>query len=471
MLQCKDISKIQELKLKFKNNWLDSNFLLRLLDLIEFHKIGKRFNICKQSGISFTELMSLLLVLPILGYNTIHNLTQSKFGRVRCLCKDSFYRLLANQKINWRSLLLYIAKAYISKEDKFTPSPNSKKCMVFDDTDIEKTGKTIEGISKVFNHVSKKYIFGFKLFVAGYWNGSIFIPVDFSFHRENKNNNYGLTKKQLKNQTKTKRDIKSKAYKRYTELTKTKTDMLLKMFSRIIKKKIEVEYVLIDSWFTSISLIKKLQQISMKVNVIGMYKYNSKIQTDEEKISLKEYRITRKKPKRCRKLNYYYHRVIAKIDGVKVLILFSKKGVNGKWHTILSTDTSLSFIQAMEIYGIRWTIEVFFKETKQILKLGKCQSTNFDVHIAQTTITFIQYILLSIQYRIEAYETIGGLFRDLKDGYVEYKLNERIFALINEIIQLLEDLFVEIDLYNITSQIINKMEKFMFPKSFIYNKN
>jgi hypothetical protein len=32
-------------------------------------------------------------------------------------------------------------------------------------------------------------------------------------------------------------------------------------------------------------------------------------------------------------------------------------------------------------------------------------------------------------------------------------------------------LFVEIDLYNITSQIINKMEKFMFPKSFIYNKN
>ncbi len=47
--------------------------------------------------------------------------------------------------------------------------------------------KTIEGISKIYNHVSKTYYLGFKLLVAGYWNGSVFIPVDFSLHRESRN--------------------------------------------------------------------------------------------------------------------------------------------------------------------------------------------------------------------------------------------------------------------------------------------
>jgi hypothetical protein len=113
-----------------------------------------------------------------------------------------------------------------------------------------------------------------------------------------------------------------------------------------------------------------------------------------------------KKPKRCRKFNYYYHSYIANIDGLDVAVFVSKRGVNGKWHTLITTDTSLKFVKVIEIYSIRWSIEVFFKETKQLLGLGKPQSTNFDVQIAQTTIVFVQYLLISIRYRMGAYETI-----------------------------------------------------------------
>jgi len=34
------------------------------------------------------------------------------------------------------------------------------------------------------DHVTGRYIFGYKLLVCGYWNGGKFIPVDFSLHRE-----------------------------------------------------------------------------------------------------------------------------------------------------------------------------------------------------------------------------------------------------------------------------------------------
>jgi hypothetical protein len=107
---------------------------------------------------------------------------------------------------------------YLLKDKIFTPSEDDTKCLVFDDTDLPKTGDTIEGISKIHNHVSRTFYLGFKLLVAGYWNGSVFIPIDFSLHRESKNNTYGLTAKQRKRQKKTPRPSTTSAAKRYREL-------------------------------------------------------------------------------------------------------------------------------------------------------------------------------------------------------------------------------------------------------------
>ena len=119
-------------------------------------------------------------------------------------------------------------------------------------------------------------------------------------------------------------------------------------------------------------------------------------------------------------------------------MFFTKKGKNGNWHTLLSTDTNLTFTKALTIYSKRWTIEVFFKEVKQLLGLGKTQSTNFDVQIAQTTIIMIQYLLIAIKYRMEAYGTIGGLFKGIKQDYFEYRLSDRILALMNHILHVLD---------------------------------
>jgi hypothetical protein len=122
----------------------------------------------------------------------------------------------------------------------------------------------------------------------------------------------------------------------------------------------------------------------------------------------------------------------------------------------------MSFVKAMEVYSIRWSIEVFFKEAKQLFGLGKCQSTNFDVQIAQITITMTQYLLTSIRYRMEAYQNIGGLLKDLKQYCIENKLNVRILAVVSLIITLLEKLIESIDIEWITSKIISNMQDFGF---------
>ena len=114
------------------------------------------------------------------------------------------------------------------------------------------------------------------------------------------------------------------------------------------------------------------------------------------------------------------------------------------------------------IYNIRWSIEVFFKEAKQLLGLGRNQSTNFDVQIAQTTITMIQYLLMSLKYRAEAYETINGLFKDVKQEYIEHKLNERIMLVIIELLAVLEILGVDFDYELTVSKLISFSDSFAF---------
>lgn len=74
------------------------------------------------------------------------------------------------------------------------------------------------------------------------------------------------------------------------------------------------------------------------------------------------------------------------------------------------------------------------------------QSKNFDVQIAKTTIVMIQYLLVSMRYRMEYYVTIGVLFRDVKQNYVEFKLSERILTIILQIISVLESLIDNIDI-------------------------
>ena len=361
--------------------------------------------------------------------------------------------------------MLLFAKRYLKLDDKFSKSTDDTKCLIFDDTEIVKTGKAIEGVSKIHSHVTRSFIFGFKLLVAGYWNGSVFIPVDFSFHRENKDNakkKYGLSKKEYKKQKKTKRGKGTPVLKRFKELNSKKNDIIVQMFKRINQRKIFVDYILIDSWFTTTTLIAKFMQTNKSINVIGMYKYNSKVIIGDKEKTIKQLRNSKKGIKRSRLTGFYYMSFVGEINGLTVKIFLTRKGKNGAWHTIISTDTSLSFNRMIEVYNIRWSIEVFFKEAKQLLDLGKSQSTNFDVQVAQTTITMIQYLLISLKYRAEAYETINGLFKDVKQDYIEHKLNERLMSVIIEILLILDFLGAEFDFETIISNLICYSEKFSF---------
>ncbi|MGB4577725.1 MAG: transposase, partial [Paludibacter sp.] len=132
-----------------------------------------------------------------------------------------------------------------------------------------------------------------------------------------------------------------------------------------------------------------------------------------------------------------YIKVTCKYKGVRVNLFFVKMGRSGNWHLLLTTNLNLNFIELMEVYQIRWSIEVFFKECKQYLNLGKCKSSCFDAQIADTTITMLQHIMLSYYKRITCQQSFSGLFESISKEMVELDLVSRIIEIIWELVEVI----------------------------------
>jgi len=206
-----------------------------------------------------------------------------------------------------------------------------------------------------------------------------------------------------------------------------------------------------DSWFTCEEVIKSIRKIKRgAMHVVGMCKMDKrKFNIDGKELNsaiIVKMHQMRSKIKCSKKYKSQYIVVNAVYKGIPVKLFYVKYKRAKTWTLILSTDTSISFNRAMEIYQIRWTIEVLFKECKQYLNLGKAQNTNFNGQIADTALALTTYTILSLGKRFASYETIGSLFRANKQDMLERTICERIMEVILSLImQLLEFVAIDID--------------------------
>ena len=101
----------------------------------------------------------------------------------------------------------------------------------------------------------------------------------------------------------------------------------------------------------------------------------------------------------------------------------------------------------------RWSIEVFFSDSKRLLGLADCSSRNFSAHIAHVSLVMIRYNILASIKRTLDYDTIGGLFGDMYLGVHELTVIEKIWAIIIEVVAVVSEL-IGADSDELTIQII-----------------
>jgi hypothetical protein len=546
----------------------DNKTGLCLEDTIKFFDIQRifgRFESVKQSGIRVTMIMTTLLIMLFYRNRNIHSYFSRQYGRQaeREGSKNPYYDLLGNENISWRTILYLYAKQYLRLARRIVAYSGKIRALIFDDSPIEKSGKKIEAVSKMHDHVTGRFLFGYKLLVCGYWDGNNFIPVDFSLHRERgseldkargKRNRarrkakqaeaayrehmvqhlerravlnsfkdemgscskkttameyekqekrvsrskkqqsklrkkmklaqsilaekeevvrkkekkaplYGLTPAERRKQFRKERAKDSPGYERRSEADMSKTQSVIKMLSRAVKRGFEFDYVLFDSWFFSKEILARIESFRTKgIKLIAMIKmgrnkYKDCLSGKEmDANTLKKWYQNKGKRTRSRKYNASYIKVPVWYDNRRVNLFFVKLGSGGKWKAFITNDLEIGFNKLMETYHIRWSIEIFFKDGKQHLQLGKCQCNNFDSQIGSTTLAMMQYMMLLLYKQMHFGNSLGSIFDLLSSQAEEENITRYLLEIFWEIVNGIGEL-LNVDCMELFEEIIRDNQR------------
>ena len=236
--------------------------LLVVMKALGIGKIVRNLKFEKAQGYTLASLFISLLIMRLWG-KTIASATSNHFHGLCTVSKNTLYRALLNARIDWRMLLTKITLRFhaILREHQVDTNEHDT-CAILDDTTFQKSGIRIEGVSKVFDHVTHNFIYGMKCLTLALSDGKSCYPIDFSLHREKgKKKDYGLTLKQRKEQFKEKRNAKNPDYARKAECDESKLEMARRMLCHAVGHGINFKYVLADSWFTCESLIQAVREL------------------------------------------------------------------------------------------------------------------------------------------------------------------------------------------------------------------
>lgn len=574
MQQNKDKKFNKELKTFLKDNETPEDKLSEMTKLFQVKKSLSLFNEYKSKGYELSQLLTFLLLMPFYGAENIYVWVKSGIAPSNASsCKDAYYVSKNDERINWRLLLLIFAKRFRTLVNKReTLKKEGITAIIGDDTPIQKTGKKMENISLIHDHVTGNFIFGFKILVVGFWDGGSFIPLDFSIHREkgsqlekarktyrvaekmlqnlhvkiakacnvlkNKkervlkhrsrvkekptNTNikffetaiasekkaaikvnklkkefairdtklkelktelkkvekrypaYGLSRKERQQQYKKKRTIVSSGYIRNKEADASKIEMFILMVLRALKNGFIPDYILTDSWFFCQDLLNTVEKMKKKgVRLLSMVKQDRRTYTllPSGKIYNAHSLLKLYERQACysRKIKAHYIKIPVLYGGIRVNLFFVKIGTKASWRLLITNDLNLAFLKMMEVYQIRWSIEVFFKECKQYLNLGGSHSSDFDGQIADATIAMLQHIMLTFFKRMNYQQSFGYLFKDISSEIIESTLAERLWEFFLEVIINICDI-LKIDIVEIYEEAMKNAEAMKLMKQLIYYK-
>lgn len=449
MLQNKSSKVFSETNNFFTSSEKGINRVMGLYKSLQLNRLTIGNKQVAQCAFRRGDILLALLLFPLYSLPNVYRYSKHPLQKKIEAGKNTFYRLKNDMNINWRSLVSKCNKKLFKHTSNLTSKQeNESRCLIIDDTDFEKTTYRTEHIGRIWSHVRHSSFWGFKGLFLGYWDGKSFFSLDFSLHKEkgkNKKKPYGLTSKQKKKQYAKHRADTSFGYQREEELIKDKISTAILMIKRAIKLKLDVQYVLMDSWFFSEEILKQVLSAKSGLHVVGMAKMaKAKYDYLGNRYTAKELAELLKRGKKVRKikpLNFFCAEVEVEYKTIPLKLFFCKTSKRGKWHLLATTNTKLGILKAYEIYSIRWSIEVFFKEAKNYFGLGKSQSQDFDAQVADISIAMIEYNVFSLAKRFEAYESIGGLFDAVKDSAMELTISLRIWGFILELLQIIAEFF------------------------------
>jgi hypothetical protein len=243
--------------------------------------------------------------------------------------------------------------------------------------------------------------------------------------------------------------------------------MVKSMVNRALNAGILADYLLADAWFGTKAMIRLTQETAI-VPVLRMKKNKMKYRmseivrgnavTQELDIQALYQRCVRKAWQPIYGQKYQAKAVDVELNlaetkepeqWIKVRLLFVRGNAGdtrqtaGKhdWAVFLTTATVLSETEILELYSMRWAIEVYFKEAKQHLGFLKEQSNHYAAYIASIHLTAIRFCLLVIAKQIQGADSIAGVRQAMCSNSTDISFAGKLWQIFRAVITgALEDL-------------------------------
>jgi hypothetical protein len=414
---------------------------------LQFNARIKGAGFTKRSGIDITEAVFLLLLWKWISVSSIAMFSRKALGMFSQAKKDVMYDLLKREDVNWRVLNLQTARSVYQKN---ALSQSCIKAFVLDDSIKTRCGKKMEAVSSHFDHVTGRHVMGQQVLTLGLATEEAFLPLDSQIY---------ISEVKARKLITEHKDNRSVIGKRYAEATsQSKPHMAANMMKRAMRSGIEADYVIADAWFGTKSMMRTALGLEMCA-ILRMKKSKMKYRAvikgrKKELLNAQELYtcIVKREWKKVRGLPWKAVSLDVELDlaeddaktprwqAVRLVFVRGLKesgeadaGKKG-WALFLTTDVQLSMSKMLEIYALRWGIEVYFKEAKQHLGLLKEQTATFASHTASIHLCAIRYLML-MHNKLVGYESrIGDIRSTIQDQLDALSFAGRLWQIFRSII-------------------------------------
>ena len=198
-----------------------------------------------------------------------------------------------------------------------------------------------------------------------------------------------------------------------------KNQILRSMLKRAINSGLRFTHVVADAWFGNKDNIKAAIAVGL-TGLFRMKRGNLRYVLNGKRYTATElYALIRRRLKRLKGTDYRTYTLNVSLDlsedkkasdlyPVKLLFSSSCRQQNENWVLFLSTDTRLSAQKTLEIYSLRWGVEIYFKEAKQHFGYLKEQTGDYAVHYASIHLCAIRFLLIA-HGMLESGESFGTI--------------------------------------------------------------
>ena len=273
-----------------------------------------------------------------------------------------------------------------------------------------------------YDHASNRNTYGLRLVFVVWCNGVLLIPLLFTCWQKDLTKKPARPKRAKKKKSRkkagppcaarnrkrkkpgTNRPVPAAPDKKVARLAsgaryRTKNQLAQAMLWKLVRRGLPVRYVLFDNWYASDANLLRWEKLGL--HWVTRAKSNLEVEAEGQKVSVKQLGET------VRKANYHYYPqlgararsfLVRRRGRLLLLVIIQNDSgpESGRTKYLLTSDLELTTRGVVQWYRRRWPIEVFFRDAKQHLGLGKCEARSAEAIVGHIFLVCVAYSLLQV---------------------------------------------------------------------------